>query len=246
MIGIEFSGGKDSLAVLYLMREHLPEATVYFGDTGIVYPHVIAFVHETCDRLGANLKVVRPPVAIADFQRDFGLPSDIVPVECSPEMQPYLKTPVGVRIQSPLSCCGAMLWEPLEAAIRADGVTTVVRGSKKADGHVGVPDGFTDATGVTYSSPIWDWSDDQVFAYLKEVGATLPPHYEEVNNSFDCYACTAFLTHSAARQRLEWTRRNYPKLWPEIEMKMRTLRHVTELERQKVLSTMSVIDGEAA
>lgn len=242
MIGIEFSGGKDSLAVLYLLRDRLKDATVYFGDTGMVYPHVVHFVHTTCDLLGAKLKVVKPPVPISEVHRELGLPSDIVPVECSAEMQPYLKTPAAIRIQSALSCCKRMLWDPLDAAIRADGVTTVVRGSKKADGHVGVPDGFVDEHGITYSSPIWDWTDDDVFAYLKEVGASLPAHYAEVNNSFDCFGCTAFLTHPGARERLAWTREHYPDIWPQIELRLRTVRQVVEVERQKVLATMSAVD----
>lgn len=245
MVGLQFSGGKDSLAVLYLMRDRLSEITVYFGDTGMVYPHMSKFVRDTCEKLGAKLKVITPKTPIGHFQRDFGLPSDIVPVEATAAMQAYSKEKQPVRIQSVLSCCGAMLWQPLADAMREDGVTTIIRGSKQSDGHVGVADGYVDENGVTYSSPIWDWTDDDVFSYLKEVGAELPIHYSEVNNSFDCYACTAFLTHPGAKERLEWTKRNYPSLWPEIEMRLRAVRHVVETERKKVNDTISMLDENA-
>jgi len=52
MHAIQFSGGKDSLAVLYQLRPLLDQAAVYFGDTGGVYPHMVKFVHETCKKLG--------------------------------------------------------------------------------------------------------------------------------------------------------------------------------------------------
>ena len=229
---VQFSGGKDSLAVLHLVRDRLdPDTIVYFGDSGIAYPHIAAFVKETCTALGLTLKVVRPPVSARAFHAVRGLPADIVPVERSAEMQPYLPARREPLLQSGLSCCSALLWQPLQNALVADGVRIVYRGSKMCDGQVGVGDGFVDANGVTYRSPIWIWSDDDVFAYLKQAGVKLPAHYAEVNSSFDCYACTAWLNHTGVADRLKWTRENCPELWPDIEERLRTVRATVAAEQ---------------
>lgn len=245
MRALHFSGGKDSLAVLYLLRGELADITVYFGDTGAVYPHVVKFVRDTCEKLGARLKVVAPPVPIREFQATHGLPSDIVPVEASAQMSVYSKTDQPVKIQSIFSCCGAMVWKPLSEAMIADGITTVIRGSKACDQYVGVPDGHVDERGIVYQSPIWNWSDEDVFQYLKEVGADLPEHYAEVNNSFDCYLCTAFLTHSGAAERLRYTKKHYPKQWKELEMRARVVRHIVDRERGRLNEAFSVVDEDA-
>jgi len=221
---VQFSGGKDSLAVLHLMRDRFDsDTTVYFGDTGIVYPHIARFVAATCAALGLRLKVVKPAVSALAFHAKQGLPADIVPVERSAEMQPYLPSRREPLLQSGLSCCSALLWRPLQEALQADGVRVVYRGSKKCDGQVGVADGFVHAHGITYHSPLWDWSEKDVFDYLKQVGIELPAHYAEVNSSFDCYACTAWLNHTGVADRLKWTKDHYPDLWPGIEARLRAV-----------------------
>lgn len=240
-IALQFSGGKDSLAILYLNRHRLHELTVYFGDTGHVYPHMRQFVVDTCKKLGATLKIVTPPVSIEAYQAAHGLPSDIVPTEVSPQMQPFLKDKAEVRLQSSLTCCANMLWLPMQRALAADHITNVIRGSKKCDGHVGVPDGHIE-NGVTYHSPLWNWSDADVFNYLREVGAELPEHYEASNNSADCIFCTAFLCHEGARERLEWTKEKYPELWPTLKTRLNMVREVIDGEREKVDDALRVGD----
>lgn len=238
---VQFSGGKDSLAVLHLMRDRLgPEAAVYFADSGMTYPHVTEFVKSTCERLGLTLKIVKPPVDISLFQAARGLPADMVPVEASAEMQPYLPAAKRVLLQSGLSCCSAMLWRPLQEAILSDGVKTVYRGSKKCDGQVGVADGHVDGHGIIYHSPLWNWSDDEVFSYLKNVGAELPAHYAAVNSSFDCYGCTAWLNHAGVPARLKWTKEAYPDLWPVIEMRLRMVRETLDRERRSIAEALDL------
>lgn len=239
---IEFSGGKDSLAVMYLLRDRLsdPDVTVYFGDTGNVYPHMRESVANTCKKLGvANLKIITPPVRFDDYQASSGLPSDIVPVEASAPMQPWRKEKATTLLQSSLTCCATLLWLPMQMAVMADGNSLVIRGAKECDGHKGVPHGY-EANGVRYESPIWGWSDDDVFSYLREVGAELPEHYEASNNSADCIFCTAFLTHKGAKERIEWTKKRYPELWPTLSSRLRLVKFIIDAERESVDAALSL------
>jgi len=236
---IQFSGGKDSLALLYLMRPRLKDVPVYFADSGMVYPHVATFIERTCDKLGATLRIVKPPEPIEEFQKREGLPADIVPVEASIMMRPYVKAKPGPLIQASISCCARMVWEPMQQAMAADGIKIIYRGSKARDRHVGVADGFV-ADGVTYRSPLWDWTDDMVFAYLRSVSAELPAHYTEVNNSFDCLYCTAFLNHQNAESRLAWTRAHYPEAWPKLAGRLGVVRKMLVQEIAEISKSLSL------
>lgn len=211
---LQFSGGADSVAALYLARPYLDRIEVHFGDTGAVFPHVRQFVQETCDRLGARLLIVRPAETVQAFTAREGLPSDIVPVEASAEMAPFLPGRKGPLLQSYMRCCGAMLFWPLQNALHASGATLVIRGSKAADRRVGVPDGHVE-DGIEYRSPLWHWTKADVRTYLDREGVQLPTHYATVDDSLDCWICTAHLTdHGAAK--IAYLRAHYPDLWPTL------------------------------
>lgn len=225
---LQFSGGKDSLALLHLARPYLDKITVFFGDTGAVYPHVVDFVHTTCRDLGAKLVIVKPPVDLFDYHERFGLPSDIVPVEVSPEMMAFKPVKPKQMLQSPMTCCGALLWAPMTRAVNESGLPLVLRGSKACDPHVSVPPGFKDADGREYGSPLWDWSDADVLDYLAD--KEVPDQYNHgIGDSMDCWACTAHMDGKYAKAKLEYARDNYPDLWPVMKERIgRVVKTVAE------------------
>ena len=229
---LQFSGGKDSTALLHLAKPWLDQIVVYFADTGATFPHVIEFVHTECKRLGATLEIIKPPVSIATWHEAEGLPSDIVPVESTAEMQWTLKDKAPRKLQPYTKCCFAMLWLPLQNAIKSSGIKTVLRGSKKCDARVGVPDGHVE-DGITYRSPLWDWSDTDVYAYLAKEGVKLPAHYSDVPDSLDCHICSAHLRHHGAA-KLRWTKTHYPELYAELAKRVMAVRNVIDGERAKL------------
>lgn len=231
---IQFSGGKDSLACLYMWRDKLADAVVVFSDTGATFPHVRQFVVDTCAALGATLVIVSPKEEIRAFHKRVGVPSDLVPVYSTVEFAPYVSD--GRPLVNPtMRCCVTMLLAPMAEYIATVKPDFVVRGSKQSDLRVGVPNGHVE-DGVTYLSPLWHMTDDGVFAYLQSVGAELPDHYGMVNDSLDCYLCSGHLTFGTGAGRLEYTRRRYPDLWPELEANLMTM-------RLAVGSELALIDG---
>jgi phosphoadenosine phosphosulfate reductase len=226
---LQFSGGKDSLAALYLARPLLDRIVVMFGDTGGTVPHLLEYVHDVCADLGAKLQVVSPPLPVAEYTRMFGYPSDVVPIWTMNELQPFLREPPRYKLQSTMTCCSNMLLGPMQAAVMASDIRLVIRGAKEADARRGVAPGYIDKHGVEYTSPIWDWTDEQVFAYLKEQGAELAPHYDEVKDSMDCWLCTGHLPYGDGRNKLNFIKKHYPTLWPELERRLRIVKDtVTE------------------
>lgn len=237
-LALQFSGGKDSAALLYLMRPHLDRITVLWGDTGAAYPHVAAFVRETCERLGATLQVVQPPIPLRRYHELAGLPADVVPVEADAQMAPYMTERPATLLQPYMRCCAAMLFYPMQAALKAGGFATVLRGSKAADGRVGVKDGHVE-DGIRYLSPLWDWSDADVMAYLAAEGVALPAHYAEVGDSLDCHLCSGHLAHHG-RERLEWTKRNYPELFAEAAERIRRVEETIDQHRARIAGAYEV------
>ena len=132
-----------------------------------------------------------------------------------------------------------MIFEPMQKAVKESGVKTVLRGSKKSDSRVGVADGHVE-DGITYLSPLWNWSDAQVFGYLEKEGVTLPKHYTAVPDSLDCWLCTGhLLRHGAAKA--QWTKENYPDLWPELSRRLGALRDVIDSERAALAASFDVV-----
>lgn len=207
--------------MLYLAVPYLDRITVMYVDSGYAFPHVREHVHATCEKLGATLQVIRPEHDLRQFHAQFGVPADVVPVDAVPEMGQFTRGP---RLMPWTQCCATTLWGPMHRAVTSSGATLVLRGSKKNDPRVSVPDGHV-MDGIEYRSPLWDWTDEQVFGFLEEKGVVLPAHYPEVNESLDCWLCTAHL-HGAGADRMRYTRDHYPELWLEVKDRVRHMEGV--------------------
>jgi len=229
---LQFSGGKDSTVLMYLARPWLDRITVLFADTGATFPHLVRHIEETCARLGAKLVTVRPKVDVIQHTRDHGLPADVVPVEASEGARFFLNPPPTEILQPYTQCCGAMLWEPMLRYTRLNDVDLVLRGSKASDRRVGVgPE--VEVEGITYKSPLWDWSDDDVYAYLAEHGAELPSHYKFINDSLDCWLCTAHLAHHGD-EKMRYIRDTYPEMWRVVAARMVRVQAVLDREMARI------------
>ncbi|MBW2664095.1 MAG: phosphoadenosine phosphosulfate reductase family protein, partial [Deltaproteobacteria bacterium] len=77
---LQFSGGKDSLAILNLCKSHLDRILVVHLDTGAGLPHMDDFIREAVDRVGGTLRIIRPEMPQVDSIRMFGSPVDIAPL----------------------------------------------------------------------------------------------------------------------------------------------------------------------
>ena len=213
---IYFSGGKDSLAVLHQYKDDPKLSKVFFCDTGHSYPHMLDFVINTCEKFKVPLQIISPKIDIDLYQEQFGLPSDIIPITRSPEFIGINKKKQQ-KIQSLFSCCSSLFWNPLKDAVLAGTDRIVFRGIKEADEHGTVGGDFIDDMGIRWVNPIWTCSDDEVFAYLKENQIELASHYKETRSGFHCLYCTAHTHSSNDNERLTWTKKHYPKLWPRIK-----------------------------
>ncbi len=198
MDALQFSGGKDSLACLYLLRERWadPDFCVVWVNTGAAYPDVEDFIRSFSDRLQLIEITSDQPGYIAEH----GFPSDVVPIAYT-DVGHHIGLRSPFKITDYISCCGANLWGPMNAAMTRLGVKTIYRGQRNDEARKApIVDGHTE-NGVTYRFPIADWNEGQVFDYLREVGAPIPSYYETEKSSRDCWDCTAYLDENKERIR---------------------------------------------
>jgi phosphoadenosine phosphosulfate reductase len=230
---LSFSGGKDSLAALYMVRDWLDCITVVHADTGAAYPHMKAFIESTCRKLGAKLVLVGAQQRVLDYTEQYGLPTDILPIWRASEYDKLHRERPDEMLQSCLTCCDAMIWTPIQEHIRDAGYTLVIRGAKEVDAQRGVAPGFVE-NGVTYESPIWDWTDEDVFEYLKSEGAELPAQYAWGDlDSLDCWCCTGHAGRYLGA-RIKYTKIEYPELYQELASRVDRMRTTVRAETKRI------------
>lgn len=202
-IGLQLSGGRDSIATLYLLKPYWDRLTVYFVDTGDAFPEVVEVVRKV-QEVVPNFKAIKADQP--DVVARFGLPSDIVPVSHTP-FHAMVAGKAPTLIQSRYECCWRVIMAPLARTMMEDGITLVIRGQRGDDalkapirsGHV--------QEGVEYLFPIEDWTAADVMAFIEDQGAPIAPFYDTIDKTPDCMTCSAWWDEG----RAQYLKAHHPK-----------------------------------
>lgn len=185
---LSFSGGKDSTLLAWMLREEglLGKVTVYFADTGDLFPEMLDHVSEVESWCPAFVTVKTDAPAWA---RIHGEPSDLVPYSAHPIGQIRGD---GARIARRFDCCAANLMAPLHQRIVEDGVTLLIRGTRRSDQpRLPVESGRV-VEGIEHFYPIQEWTDADVFAFAKKYDVSLCSFYEHFRQGPECATCPAW------------------------------------------------------
>jgi len=211
-IALCFSGGKDSLACLWLLREHLSRITVYHLDTGDTMPETRELVSEI-EAMCPNFVHLQGDVRAWIAQ--YGHPTDLLP---------YSTHGIGVsageektKLVTRYQCCFVNLMWPMWERIKQDGVTLCIRGTKRADMPKLPMASGENQDGIELWLPVDTWSDADVLAYLRSSGAPWSPLYDALHNSPDCARCTGWWTE----HRGAYLKKNHPELFAEYARDLR-------------------------
>lgn len=221
----EFSGGKDSIAVLMLLKDRLHEITVVWADSGDAFPETHAQM-EKIKSLCPNFLIVKgnQPEVI----KKYGFPVDILPTR-NHEQISNLTQQDRPKLQIFIDCCVRSFLEPIHKAVLALGATEIIRGQKNSDRQKSPVRSGDVIDGVLYTFPIQDWTDEQVMDFIKD-SDLLPKHYADANTSLDCMHCTAYLEDN--QWKLPYLQKHYPLIAIDVKNRMFLIRN--EIERDLV------------
>jgi phosphoadenosine phosphosulfate reductase len=212
-----FSGGKDSTAVLTMLRRAgvIDRVTVYHLDTGDLLPEMVEHVARQAEGLPHFVRIETDAIG---WQASHGLPSDLVP-----HTQHWVGQAMGegrgARIVPRYDCCWSNLMQPFYSRVVADGCTLLMRGTKRADmARLPVSSG-ANAEGVTLFYPLEEWSHDDVREYLAAEGVQLPPMYNRMVNAPECARCSAWWGEGRGAYLAE----KYPALSAEYAARLWTV-----------------------
>jgi phosphoadenosine phosphosulfate reductase len=215
-IALQLSGGRDSLACLYLMRPYWDRLTVYWCNTGDPFPETVALMERIRAEVPRFVEIAgRQPQVVAEF----GIPTDILPAS---------HTPMGIAgsgngaapMQDRYSCCLRSFMLPMHERMVADGITLIVRGQKNADRLKGpLRSGQVDG-GIEYLFPIEGWTDRQVMDFLREQGVKPPRFYEVLPAAPDCMTCSAWWEEGFSR----YLKRYHHPQYQEVQRRLDVIR----------------------
>lgn len=184
---LQFSGGKDSLACLYLLRDQLDRITVYWLDSGDGCPETRAVIEAVRDWI-PHFHVVQSDVS--GWRAVHGNPSDVVPASAHWIGVAYGMAPA--MISNRFDCCFHNIMAPMHRRMVEDGIDAVIRGTKACDTGRVPAEGPNEH--YTVLLPLRDWSHADVFAYLESVGAPRNAIYDFFGSisAPECLGCTAW------------------------------------------------------
>lgn len=196
---LQFSGGLDSLATLWMLKPIWAELTVVWVDTGAAYPET----RELVERIRDEIPVLGVVVVKGDqpkFISNYGFPVDIIPVDATAAGR-QIRGTVGVNFVPSFMCCDANLWQPASRAVREMGATEVYRGQRDVDSRKSpIKSGHVE-DGVMYLFPLEGWSRENVERYTARNCPDFVPAYYGAGeiSSRDCWDCTAYLDDNSSR-----------------------------------------------
>lgn len=208
---VAFSGGKDSLVVLDLVRHVEPDAPVVFFDSGLEYPETYDYVRELAQQWALDLHRVPAEPTLLDVLVDSGVWDHRAPdAGALPDLHEVL---IGGPARRAHELLGpGELW-----GVRADesaGRRAMYTRGGRRDGVIERADGT-----VAYG-PIWDWTTRDVWSYIGRRGLPANPVYDKLAR-LGVPEKQRRVSHlidgdHLDRGRLIWLRRGWPVLFEQL------------------------------
>jgi phosphoadenosine phosphosulfate reductase len=236
-IALQFSGGRDSLALLLAMRRYWDRVTVYYTCSGDAYPETQALV-DVVKAVVPNF--VQIEGRVKQVSEQMGWPSDV--------MQPgagYAFAKTDIEDYVPLidrhNCCYLSIMQPMHERMQADGITLLIRGQRDEDAtksHVKSGDVID---GIQLLFPIAHWSTEQVEQFIASQGMPLPPYYAEgLSSAPDCMRCTAWLEHGAHKYLMK----HHPNVASEVNERLKQIKVVVEPFFKRLSEVQETLNGK--
>lgn len=236
-IVLMFSGGKDSLACLFLLKKYWDKINVMWVNTGAAFPEIIQLMDKIKEMVPHFTEVTSHQ---SSYIEAFGYPSDVVPINHTTVGELFTGKKKN-KISIYLDCCAANISFPLRDAAALYGATLIIRGQKSCDGHKAPIVSNQVVGGIQYLFPIQDWSNEDVFAYLRMQDFPLPEFYSLKATSLDCWNCTAYCADHA--DKLQYMKKHHPKLAVKLLANLAMVKRVIAAELMPLNNLLEATHG---
>jgi phosphoadenosine phosphosulfate reductase len=196
---VAFSGGKDSLATLILVKKALGRAVAMVVDTGVEFPETLSFAREATRAVGAELLLVEAGDRFWRGVELFGFPG-----------------------RDYRWCCKVVKLGPTARAIKENfpgGCLTFIgqrryESSTRAASHRVWRNPWL--RNQLAASPIQNWTALHVWLFLLKEGVKPNPLYEAGSYRLGCWLCPG-----AEMADVVQLRERHPKLWEKLRAVLR-------------------------
>jgi phosphoadenosine phosphosulfate reductase len=230
---LQFGGGKDSLACLYLLEPRWSEITVMWMNTGAAFPETLELMERIAKRVPHFVEVK------ADVMHDVavnGWPVDLLPTLSTALGQHAEAQPI--RLRSWADCCAHNIWFPLHSRTQELGITEVIRGQRNEEVYKSrLRDGAV-IDGITYRYPLQDWTTVQVYKFLNDRGVEIPAYYQHTPTSLDCWLCTAYMDTKAVQ--LGYLKDKHPQKYELVRSKLLQIKAAIDRTYQPLATALNL------
>tara|TARA_R110000868_G_scaffold238912_3_gene493431 strand:- start:4410 stop:5156 length:747 start_codon:yes stop_codon:yes gene_type:complete len=215
-IAFQLSGGKDSVAALFLLRPYWDQMVVYFCNSGDMKPELTSVVARLSTMLSRFVVV---PGRVFSTHQEFGLPSDLVPFTSSYASHVH-NAGSTLLLQDRVSCCFRSIMAPLHERMLHDSITMIIRGQKNNDVLKGCFKSGDVVDGIEFFYPVENWTDDECFDFCNHHGFDMRSVYSTgIPHSGDCITCTAWL----GEDRAHYVRKHAPEKFNQYQSNIRKI-----------------------
>lgn len=154
------SFGIQAAVMLHLITQQQPDIPVVLVDTGYLFPETYQFIDQLTAQLKLNLQVYRSPLSPAWQEARFGK---------------LWQSADGIKQYNQLNKV-----EPMQRALQELNVGSWFTGLRRSQSSTRVDKDIVEINrNVVKIQPIIDWSNKDVFYYLKEHGLSYHPLWEQ-------------------------------------------------------------------
>lgn len=220
-VALQFSGGRDSLALLLYLRPHWDALTVYYANPGDSYPETMALINAVRSVVPNFVEVAG---RVNEVRNEHGWPSDVLQAGAA---WPFGDKQISghLKLIDRYTCCYLSHMQPLHERMRSDGITLILRGQRDSDEPKSHVQNGETVDGFMIMYPIASWSTEQVEQYITSQGVPLPPYYAEgLTSAPDCMHCTAWLEHKASK----YLSKHHPEVHTVVSERLRQIKVVVQ------------------
>jgi 3'-phosphoadenosine 5'-phosphosulfate sulfotransferase (PAPS reductase)/FAD synthetase len=216
---LQFSGGKDSLACLYLLKEQWEDLWVVWMNAGAPWPQTVEQMDEVRKLVPHFIEITG---RVFEQNENFGIPADVVPIVNSVQGQ-MARGKTLTTIQSWMNCCGMNIWGPLHDKMQELKPQRIYRGQRKDEKYRSLLASGMVIDGVEYIFPLEDWTEKQVNDFLIDYGVKIPDYYQYSDKSLDCWHCTAYLDERI--RQIQWLKATFPERYRTVANNLTEIKH---------------------